>query len=81
MSKRLQVLLPDADMEDIQRLAAQQGTTVGEWVRRVLSAARSQRATGSPEAKLRAVREAVRHSYPTADIKQMLAEIEQGYLE
>jgi len=31
------------------------------------------------EMKLVALREAVRHSFPTADIDQMLAEIEQGY--
>ena len=31
--------------------------------------------------KLAVVRAAVRHSFPTADIDQMLAEIEQGYLE
>ena len=33
-----------------------------------------------PQVKLKAIREAVQHSFPTADIDQMLAEIEQGYL-
>jgi hypothetical protein len=32
-----------------------------------------------PEAKLKAVRKASRYSFPTADIDQMLSEIEQGY--
>jgi hypothetical protein len=32
-----------------------------------------------PEAKLKAIRKAVRYSFPTADIGDMLSEIEQGY--
>jgi hypothetical protein len=33
----------------------------------------------SAEEKLRAVRAAARHEFPTGDIDQMLSEIEQGY--
>jgi hypothetical protein len=36
-------------------------------------------AVGDVGKKLDAVRAAVRHSYPTADISDMLAEIERGY--
>ena len=36
MSKRLQVLLPDSEMEEIQRLAGRERLAVGEWVRRTL---------------------------------------------
>jgi hypothetical protein len=36
MSKRLQVLLHDSEMSDIQRLAKRDRLTVGEWVRRAL---------------------------------------------
>ena len=43
MSKRLQVLLPDQEMTEIQRLARRERLTVGEWVRRVLREAREQR--------------------------------------
>jgi hypothetical protein len=32
-----------------------------------------------PEAKLKAVRKAARYSFPTADIEEMIGEIEQGY--
>lgn len=79
MSKRLQVLLPDQEMSDIQRLAKREHLTVGEWVRRVLREARAGRPTVEPETKLKAVRRAAKHSFPTADVQQMLKEIERGY--
>jgi hypothetical protein len=79
MSKRLQVLLPDQEMADIQRLAKQERVTVGEWVRRVLLEARADRPATEPEKKLTAVRRAAEYSFPTADVKQMLTEIERGY--
>lgn len=79
MSKRLQVLLPDQEMSDIQRLAKRERLTVGEWVRRVLREARANRPAIEPETKLKAVRRAVEYSFPTGDVEQMLGEIERGY--
>jgi hypothetical protein len=79
MSKRLQVLLPEQEMSDIQRLAKREHLTVGEWVRRVLREARASRPTVEPAAKLKAVRRAAKYSFPTADVQQMLSEIERGY--
>lgn len=79
MSKRLQVLIPDAEMEELRKLARREHLALGEWVRRVLREARSQRPVQDPQAKLKAVRKAAEYSFPTADIEQMLAEIEQGY--
>jgi hypothetical protein len=79
VSKRLQVLLPDREMADIQRLAKRERVTVGEWVRRVLREARLSRPVAEPEAKLKAVRRAAAYSFPTADMAQMLDEIERGY--
>jgi hypothetical protein len=79
MSKRLQVLLADQEMVDIQRLAKRERLTVGEWVRRALREARASRPAVEPEAKLKAVRRAAEYSFPTADVKQMLSEIERGY--
>lgn len=79
MSKRLQVLLPDQEMAEIQRFARRERVTVGEWVRRVLREARTRQPVNDPEAKLKAVRKAARYSFPTADIEEMLSEIEQGY--
>ena len=79
MSKRLQVLLPDQDMADIQRLAKRERLTVGEWVRRTLREARTSRPVIEPETKLKSVRRAVKHAFPTADVEQMLSEIERGF--
>jgi hypothetical protein len=79
MSKRLQVLIPDSEMSDIQRLAKRESLTVGEWVRRTLRDARASRPAIAPETKLKAVRRGAKYSFPTADIEQMLNEIERGY--
>ncbi|MGO9231850.1 MAG: ribbon-helix-helix protein, CopG family [Bryobacteraceae bacterium] len=79
MSKRLQVLLPDSEMSDIQRLAKRERLTVGEWVRRALRDAHASRPVIDPETKLKAVRRGAKYSFPTADIEQMLGEIERGY--
>jgi hypothetical protein len=79
MSKRLQVLLPDPDMAEIRRLARREKVPVGEWVRRALRDARLRQPVHAAEFKLKAIREAVGHSFPTADIDQMLEEIERGY--
>jgi hypothetical protein len=66
-------------MSDIRRLAKRERLTVGEWVRRVLRDARASRPAIDPETKLKAVRRGAQYSFPTADIKQMLGEIERGY--
>lgn len=53
--------------------------TVAEWVRQALRQARRSTAAGHGQRKLRAVNEAYAGQYPTADIEQMLAEIDSGY--
>ena len=78
MSKRLQVLLDDEEYREIQGVARRQRVTVAAWVRQALRQARSDDA-GTIDAKLRAIAEASRHSFPTADIEDMLQEIEAGY--
>jgi hypothetical protein len=81
MSKRLQVLLADEEMADIQILAQREHLTVGEWVRRTLREERKRKSVKDPEAKIKAIRRAVEFSppVPEVDIDQMLREIEQGY--
>jgi hypothetical protein len=79
MSKRLQVLLSESELRDIQRIARRQRLTVAEWVRQALRAARRREPGGDVAKKLDAVRAAARHTFPTADIDQMLAEVERGY--
>lgn len=66
-------------MLDIQRLARRERLTVGEWVRRTLREARERKPVSDAETKLRAVRRAIAHSFPSAGIEQMLGEIERGY--
>lgn len=79
MSQRLQVLLEEEEFDEIRRIAQQHRMTVAEWVRQALRAARRDEPAVEPRRKLAVVREAAQWEYPTADIEQMLAEIESGY--
>jgi len=79
MSKRLQVLLEEKEWAEIQRAARVKRLTVAEWVRQALRTARRREPLRAAEKKLEVIRAAVRHSFPTGDIDQMLAEIESGY--
>lgn len=79
MSKRLQVLLADKEMRDIQRTAKRQQMTVAEWVRQALRSAQRQVPLIDTNKKLGVVRAATRYDFPTGDIDQMLREIDQGY--
>ncbi len=79
MSQRLQVVFEDEELEAIREMARRQHTTVAEWVRRSLREARRAESAGDPEAKLAAIRTAVKYDFPSADIDVMLGEIERGY--
>lgn len=79
MSKRLQILLPEHEMDEIRSLARRDRVTVGEWVRRAIRETRSHRSVLEPQSKLKSLRKAVEYSFPTADVEQMLSEIERGY--
>jgi hypothetical protein len=75
----LQVLLDEAELGDVREAARRQGVPVSEWVRRALREARRREPKGDIDRKLQAIRKAMQYNGPTADIDQMLAEIEQGY--
>ena len=80
-TKRLQVLLDDAELRLIQRLARREKLTTAEWVRRRLrEGAASSR--GDTASKLAAIHAAYRHTSggPAPEIDQMLEETERGYL-
>jgi hypothetical protein len=81
MSKRLQVLLEEQELKEIQRAARTERMTVAEWVRQALRSARREVPSRDPERKLAAIRAAARHTFPAPDIEKMLEEIERGYLE
>ena len=80
MSKRLQVLLPDRELAEIQQSARREQMTTAEWVRQALRAARRAKSGVAPRKKLEVIRAAARHTFPSPDIEQMLTEIERGYL-
>jgi hypothetical protein len=79
MAKRLQVILGDPEYREIQRVARSRGMSIAEWVRQALQSARRREPTESLGKKLEAIRAAVKHEFPIADIDDLLAEIEQGY--
>jgi hypothetical protein len=81
MSKRLQVLVEEAELKEIQRAARAERLTVAEWVRQALRSARREVPSRDPERKLAAIRAAARYSFPAPEIEKMLQEIESGYLE
>jgi negative regulator of replication initiation len=79
MSKRLQVLVDEAEYQQLRRAAKRRGITVSDWVRQVLRSAARAEPAGSADRKLATIRAAARHAFPTADVTDMLAEIERGY--
>jgi hypothetical protein len=79
MSKRLQVLFEEDELDEIRAVAQRQRMTVAEWVRQALRAALRQQPRAGIERKLAAIRTASGHDFPTADIDTMLAEIAHGY--
>ena len=79
MSKRLNVEFDEREYREIKRAARRQGLSLSDWVRQSLAEARVRTVRGSAERKRAAVREAVRHEFPTAEIDEMLREIERGY--
>jgi hypothetical protein len=78
--KRLQVLMDDHELREIQRFARRERVTTAEWVRQRLREARERQARPDVATKLAAIQAAYRQQGPTAEIDQMLAEIERGYL-
>ena len=80
MTTRMQVLLEDDEFAEIREVAKRHRMTVAEWVRQALRRARRDEPSGDPRKKLAAIHAAGRGDYPTADIDQMLVEIEGGYL-
>jgi hypothetical protein len=77
--RRLQVLLDEEELREVQQLARRHRMTTAEWVRRTLRSARDAESGADVRTKLEAVRAAARHAFPTADIDDMLDEIERGY--
>ena len=81
MTKRLQVLLDDAELRTIQRIARRDKLTTAEWVRRCLREGAAASARPDTASRLAAIHAGYRHesTAPAPDIGQMLDEIELGY--
>jgi hypothetical protein len=75
------VLLEETELREIQRSARRNRMTVAEWVRQALRVARRSEPRSDAGKKLQVVRAAAVHNYPTADIGEMLRQIERGYLD
>lgn len=80
MSKRLQVVLDEEELEEIRSVAERERLTVSEWVRRALREARRDGPARPAAEKLDAVRRASRHAFPTGEIDELLEEIASGYV-
>jgi hypothetical protein len=65
MSCRLELILDDAELEDIQRRARERQMSAAGWVRQTLREVRGRGPARSAEEKLSAVRRAAAHSFPT----------------
>ncbi len=79
MSKRLQVIVQDPEYREIQRAARLRRMSIAEWVRQALVQVRRSEPSREVASKLEVIRAASRMDFPTADIDQMLEEIERGY--
>ena len=80
MSKRLQNILDERELRDIRRAATRAGQTVSEWARQAMRArARDDGSDADPARKLAVIQSAATHAYPTAEIDEMLAQVEAGY--
>ncbi|HEY7830176.1 MAG TPA: hypothetical protein VIC06_06385 [Solirubrobacteraceae bacterium] len=79
MSKRLQVVVAEADLERYESSARAAGLTVSAWARQAMNAAERHTSSGDVEAKLAVIRKAATYEFPAPDIETMLAEIELGY--
>jgi len=78
MSKRLQVVVKDEELERYARTAEAVGMSMSEWVRQSLRAAEREVSSGDVDAKLAAIRKAASYNFPVPDIDTLLAEMEAG---
>jgi len=79
MTKRLQVLLDDDELAEIQAVARRRHQTTAAWVRDALRVACDTASYPETGRKLHVIREAVSHAYPAGEIDEMLDEMERGY--
>lgn len=83
MSAQLQITLSDEEMERLRQLADREHLSVDDWIKRILrdAGAESETSAGTPPQILAALQRAKTYGHPTADIDEMLRQIESGYLK
>jgi hypothetical protein len=80
MSKRLQVVMDEAEYAEIETAAAREGETVSQWVRQTLRQAWREQPDAKVARKLALLRATRTMDGPTGDIEQLLEETARGYL-
>ena len=75
------MLFDDEELHEIQEFARRHHMTLAEWVRQTLRETLRRQPRQSAAKKRQAVRRDMEHEFPTADIDEMIAQIEQGYGE
>lgn len=78
MSTHLEISVDESEIAEIRRLARGHDLSVEEWVRQVLRLACRADSAADARRMLATVREAALHEFPTADIDEMLRQIERG---
>jgi hypothetical protein len=78
MSKRLQIVMSDKEIEALRKSAQREGLTLSEWARKALEKARQSQRGPTTEQKLKALDRALECQHPTADMDEILASIERG---
>ncbi len=78
MSKRLQVLVPDSEYENLSKVARRNKVSVSELVRQSITLILTRNRQRTPQEKIAAIMRYARFSGPTGDIEQILGEIDRG---
>ena len=78
MSKRLQVVMPDDEYRAVANAARRRRKPISELVRDSLRRTVAEPEEMDPEARIAAILRFARFSGPSADIDEILADIERG---
>ncbi len=78
MSKRLQVVMDEAELDTCRDAARRAGVSLSEWARAALRRALAASRGPSSEQRLKALEHALGRNHPTADIADVLAQIDEG---
>jgi Ribbon-helix-helix protein, copG family len=78
MSKRLQIVMPDDEYGAVERAARRRGKPLSQLVRESLRRTVSEEHEVDPETRIAAILRFARFSGPSADIDEILSDIERG---